>query len=95
MTRGSWDIEIPATGHEVVPELLIVPVLGFDPGCYRLGYGGGFYDATLAARVPRPQALGVAYASAALPTIFPQPHDVPLDAIVTPEAVHRPAAPPP
>lgn len=83
LERGVWNIPIPAEGPTVVPELLVVPLVGFDDGCYRLGYGGGFYDRTLAALRPRPTAVGVGHPSAAVPTIFPQPHDVPMDAIVT------------
>jgi hypothetical protein len=63
--------------------VLIVPLLGFDAEGYRLGYGGGHYDRTLAAMVPRPLTIGVGYALGRLETIYPQPHDIPLDAIVT------------
>jgi 5,10-methenyltetrahydrofolate synthetase len=48
-----------------------------------LGYGGGFYDRTLAAAAPRPRTIGIAFADAELPTIYPQPHDIPMDVIVT------------
>jgi 5-formyltetrahydrofolate cyclo-ligase len=92
LVRGVWNIMVPAEGPEVTPDILFVPVVGFDPWCYRLGYGGGFYDVTLAALPKGRRAIGVGYAIAALATIFPQPHDVPLDAVVTPErVVHAPA----
>lgn len=82
MTRGVWNIPIPEAGPEIVPDVVIAPVVGFDPEGYRLGYGGGFYDRTLAKIGPR-RVIGVGYAGQAIPTIFPQPHDVPMGEIVT------------
>lgn len=87
LERGVWNIPVPAAGAEVVPDVVIAPVVGFDPEAYRLGYGGGFFDRTLAALASRPRVIGVGYALAAIPTIYPQPHDVPLDKIVTEDGV--------
>jgi 5-formyltetrahydrofolate cyclo-ligase len=67
----------------VRPTVLLVPLVGFDAQGYRLGYGGGYYDRTLAAMTPRARAIGVGYELGRLETIHPQPHDVPMDAIVT------------
>ena len=83
MARGVWNIPIPAEGQIVRPSALLVPLVGFDSGGYRLGYGGGFYDRTLAALSPQPLAIGVGYEFGRLATIHPQPHDVPMDALVT------------
>jgi 5-formyltetrahydrofolate cyclo-ligase len=83
LARGLCKIPYPADGAEVVPNVVIAPLVGFDGACYRLGYGGGFFDRTLAKRNPKPLAIGVGYPSAALQTIFPQPHDVPMDWVVT------------
>ncbi len=83
LARGLWKIPYPADGVELDPTVVIAPLVGFDRACYRLGYGGGFFDRTLAQRAPRPLAIGVGYPSAALQTIFPQVHDVPMDWIVT------------
>lgn len=83
LERGIADIPVPATGAAVTPDMLVVPVIGFDPACYRLGYGGGYYDRTLASLAVRPCAIGIGAAAAGLPTIYPQPHDIPMDAIVT------------
>lgn len=83
LERGVWDIPIPAEGEEVVPDILIIPLVGFDAGRYRLGYGGGYYDRTLAAMSRAPRTFGVGFAQAAIPTIYPQPHDIPMDVIVT------------
>ena len=83
MGRGVWNIPIPADGPEVRPDVVLAPLVGFDPACFRLGYGGGFFDRTLAALSPRPMAIGVGHPSAAIPTIHPQTHDIPMDAVVT------------
>ncbi|ESR23428.1 5-formyltetrahydrofolate cyclo-ligase [Lutibaculum baratangense] len=90
LERGVWNIPVPAGGEEVVPDIVISPVVGFDPSCYRLGYGGGFFDRTLAALPKRPRVLGVGYALQAIPTIYPQPHDIPMDVVVTEEGVVTP-----
>ncbi len=83
MQRGLWDIPIPREHNVLVPDALIVPLVGFDLHKYRLGYGGGYYDRTLAAAARRPFCVGLGYAQATLPTIHPQPHDIPMDEIVT------------
>jgi 5-formyltetrahydrofolate cyclo-ligase len=83
LARGLWKIPYPADGAHVIPDILIAPLVGFDGGCCRLGYGGGFFDRTLATLTPKPLAIGVGHPSASLRTIFPQPHDVPMDWIVT------------
>lgn len=83
MERGVWNIPIPAEDRRIVPNVVIAPVVGYDPGCFRLGYGGGFYDRTLAAMEKRPQVIGVGLPSAAVSTIFPQPFDIPMDAVIS------------
>lgn len=83
LRRGIWDIPVPAERNLVRPTALLVPLLGFDAAGYRLGYGGGYYDRTLAGMDPRPLTIGVGYELGRLTTIYPQPHDIPLDAIVT------------
>jgi 5-formyltetrahydrofolate cyclo-ligase len=86
MERGIWDIPIPAAPEEIVPRTVIAPIVGYDAGTYRLGYGGGFFDRTLAKLRPAVEAIGVGFSPFALPTIHPQPHDVAMGRIVT-EAV--------
>lgn len=83
LARGVMDIPYPAAGASIVPDACVVPVNGFDAAGYRLGYGGGFFDRTLAHLERRVLAIGVGYASARLATISPQPHDIPMDFIVT------------
>ena len=83
MEHGVWRIPQPAERHLLTPVLAVAPLVGFDRGCYRLGYGGGFFDRTLAALAPRALAVGIGYPELALQTIFPQPFDVPMDWILT------------
>src|SRR5215469_3107204 len=83
MARGLWKIPCPADGPEVDPTTVLAPLVGFDSGCYRLGYGGGFFDRTLAAMGRKPLVIGLGYPQLRIPTIFPQRHDIPMDWIVT------------
>ncbi|WP_417455226.1 5-formyltetrahydrofolate cyclo-ligase [Kiloniella sp.] len=83
MVRGIWDIPMPEERILVTPTIALVPLVGFDNEGYRLGYGGGYFDRTLASLSTRPLSIGVGYSSGHLETIYPQPHDIPMDAIVT------------
>jgi 5-formyltetrahydrofolate cyclo-ligase len=85
LVPGLGGILQPESGRSVQPDVMIIPMVGFDPKGYRLGYGGGYYDRTLAALSPRPRTIGVAFEQARLRSLDPQPHDVPMDAIVTEE----------
>ena len=96
--------EPPGDAPELVPDLLLVPLLAFDAAGWRLGYGGGYYDRTLAAlraesrAEGRPKggavAVGVAYAGQRVDAVPHGPHDERLDWIVTEEAALRvPPAP--
>jgi len=94
LVSGVWNIPVPADGAEVVPNVVVAPVVGFDKACYRLGYGGGFFDRTLASLSPRPIIIGVGYAQAAITTIQPLPHDIPMDVIITEREIVVPALTP-
>ncbi len=83
MQRGFWNIPVPAERRVVQPDVLLIPLVGFDAAGFRLGYGGGYYDRTLASLAPRPYCIGVGYDDAVLDTIHPQPHDIPMNVIVT------------
>lgn len=84
MVRGDWNIPVPPPEAELLtPDITLAPCLGWSDGCYRLGWGGGYFDRTLAVLDPPPVAIGIALGAARLPTIYPQPHDIPLDLIVT------------
>jgi len=89
---GGFNTQIPSPEEpEVVPERLIVPLLAFDGAGYRLGYGGGFYDRTLAKlrRQGPVTAIGFAYAGQELPAVPRGPYDQPLDWMATETFVRR------
>ncbi len=83
MTVGRYGIPIPADGATLIPDVVLLPLVAFDARGFRLGYGGGYFDRTLAGLVPRPFAIGVAFEVARVNSIRPQAHDIPLDAVVT------------
>jgi 5,10-methenyltetrahydrofolate synthetase len=83
MTRGVWNIPVPRDGPDLVPDVVIAPLVGVDRACFRLGYGGGFYDRTLASLPRKALVVGIGPSEASIPTIFPQPWDVPMDIVVT------------
>lgn len=82
-------IPIPAHGETVVPDIVLLPLLAFDPRGFRLGYGGGYFDRTLAASVPRPFSIGIGFELGRVADIRPQVHDIPLDAVVTEAGIMR------
>ncbi|MGZ5144229.1 MAG: 5-formyltetrahydrofolate cyclo-ligase [Burkholderiales bacterium] len=83
MRPGVYDIPVPDGTEVVVPDVAVVPMNAFDERGYRLGYGGGFFDRTLAACERRIVAIGVSYELLRVQTIYPQPHDIPMDFVVT------------
>ncbi len=88
MQKGDWNIPVPPPDAEPVqPDIALAPLVGWDSQGYRLGYGGGYFDRTLAQADPRPRTIGVGIEAAQLASIYPQPHDIPLDAIVTERGV--------
>jgi 5-formyltetrahydrofolate cyclo-ligase len=87
LVRGIWNIPIPSERNLVQPTVLLVPLLGFDAAGYRLGQGGGYYDRTLATLPQKPLTIGIGYELGRLESIYPQPHDRPMDAIITESGV--------
>lgn len=83
MVVDRYGIRSPVSGTSLEPDLILMPVNAFDEAGYRLGYGGGYFDRTLAALNPRPVAVGVGFELARVESIGPQPHDLPMDYIVT------------
>ncbi|MGH8750618.1 MAG: 5-formyltetrahydrofolate cyclo-ligase [Burkholderiales bacterium] len=88
MANGALDIPYPAESGEVVPDTVLLPMNGFDEQGFRLGYGGGFFDRTLASLPKKPLVIGVTYELARLATIHPQPYDIPMDYIATERGVY-------
>ncbi|SIT71523.1 MULTISPECIES: 5-formyltetrahydrofolate cyclo-ligase [Burkholderiaceae] len=86
MKEGRYRIPVPAHEVSVVPDLLLAPCVGFDASRYRLGYGGGYFDRTLAAwpaRAGPPVTVGIAYECSRADSLPHEAHDLPLDVIVT------------
>ncbi len=95
MKKGRYGIPVPDEERIVTPDVLLIPCVGFDTARYRLGYGGGYYDRTLAAwpasesmSAQRPVTLGVAFESTKCDALPRETHDIPLDAIVTEAAIY-------
>jgi hypothetical protein len=89
MSNGIFNIPVPVDTMEINPNALLIPLIGFDEHGYRLGYGGGYYDRTLASMSPQPLKIGVAFEIGRISSIVPQPHDIPMDFIVTETGVHH------
>lgn len=84
---GAYGILRPACDLAARPDLLLVPCLGFDVRGYRLGYGGGFYDRTLATLQPKPVTAGLGFTQGFVDDLEPESHDIPLDAILNDHGV--------
>ena len=83
MIEDRYGIHIPARGEALRPDVILMPLNAFDEAGYRLGYGGGYFDRSLAALSPRPRAVGVGFELARVASIRPQAHDLPMDFIIT------------
>jgi len=82
MAKGIWNIPVPADAVPLVPDVVIVPLLGVDENGYRLGNGGGYYDRTLARLPGDLLTIGVGQTFARIKTIFPMPWDIPMKQVV-------------
>jgi len=82
MEEDAFGIPKPKDTEVITPTLLFSPCVGYGPGGYRLGYGGGFYDRMLATLSPRPFTVGLGYGVGFVPELEPEAHDIPLDAIL-------------
>jgi 5-formyltetrahydrofolate cyclo-ligase len=89
LALGPLGIPYPAASDAVVPTVALIPMNGWDAAGYRLGYGAGFFDRTLAAATKPLVAIGIGYEQARLETIRPQAWDVPMDWVVTERGVYR------
>lgn len=88
MVRGDWNIPVPpADAPEQTPDILLAPCVGWSADGYRLGYGGGYFDRTLASLNSAPMVIGIGLLQSRIATIHPQPHDIRLDMIMTEQGV--------
>lgn len=83
MAAGAYDIPVPVNTARRVPDVLLVPPVGIGAAGDRLGYGGGFFDRTLAAIAPPPITIATAFELSRVPTTYPQAHDILMDFVVT------------
>jgi 5-formyltetrahydrofolate cyclo-ligase len=88
-SSGPYGLPAPEGGDTVTPHVALIPPIGFDDLGFRLGYGGGYYDRTLAALAPQPLKIGVAFEMARIATIEPQHHDIAMDFIATEDAWYQ------
>jgi 5-formyltetrahydrofolate cyclo-ligase len=86
-SAGIYGLPIPEEGAIVRPDVVLMPPVGYDDAAYRLGYGGGYYDRTLAALSPQPLKVGVGFGLSHIATIRPQWHDIPMDCVVTQDGI--------
>jgi 5-formyltetrahydrofolate cyclo-ligase len=89
LADGVWNIPVPEKREVVTPTMVLAPLVGFDEACYRLGYGGGYFDRTLGAMAPRALAIGIGFEAQRLETIYPQSFDVPMALIVTEAGIRK------
>jgi 5-formyltetrahydrofolate cyclo-ligase len=89
LASGPFGIPYPVGSAPVVPSAVLLPMNGWDEAGYRLGYGGGFFDRTLASLARRPVVIGVSYELARMKTIRPQSWDIPMDWVVTERGIYR------
>jgi 5-formyltetrahydrofolate cyclo-ligase len=89
LASGPLGIPYPVDSDPVVPTAMLVPMNGWDEAGYRLGYGGGFFDRTLASLANKPVVIGVSYELAKMKSIRPQRWDIPMDWVVTERGVYR------
>ena len=87
MEEDAYGIPKPKDTELLTPTVLFVPCVGYGPGGYRLGYGGGFYVRMLANLLPKPLTVGLGFGSAFVPDLEPEAHDMPLDAILNDNGV--------
>ena len=89
MKIGAYNIPVTDNTELVMVNAIIVPMLGFDTQGYRLGYGGGYYDRTIAGINPSPLVIGVAFEILRLDNIYPRLHDVAMNFIVTEAGIYK------
>src|SRR6185437_11670437 len=91
MLVGIYDVPYPAEGETLQPDTMLIPMVGFDAALYRLGYGGGYYDRTVAALPERPRMVGVTFELSRIESIRPLSHDIRMDYVVTESATEAAA----
>ena len=89
MKKGAYGIPVPDNTEQVIIDTALIPMVGFDQQGYRLGYGSGYYDRTLASSNPSPLVIGIAFEMFRLDSLHPQAHDIPMDFIITEAGIYQ------
>ena len=89
MTTDPYGIPVPAAAVGARPDVILLPLVAFDEQGFRLGYGGGYFDRTLAELAAKPLAIGVGFELCRIDSVGPGPHDIRMDAIVTEAGIRR------
>ena len=89
MKLGAYGIPVPDNTEPVNIDIVLIPMVGFDQQGYRLGYGSGYYDRTLAISEPCPLVIGIAFEMFRLDSVYPQAHDIPMDFIITETGIYQ------
>jgi len=91
LVKGKYNVKIPKKGNWVVPDIVITPLLAFDHRGYRLGYGGGYYDRTIAMLKARGKlvVVGFAFAEQEIQSVPTNDTDHKLDAIITQKGMYK------
>ena len=95
MKSGAYGISVPVDTPTVKLDAVCIPMVGFDRQGYRMGYGSGYFDRTLAGYYPQPLTIGIAFEIQRLDSVHPQPHDIAMHYIVTEAGVSRTPHPEP
>jgi len=83
-----FDLPVPENTEILIPDALLIPPVGFGEQGDRLGYGGGYFDRTLAILNPSPLKIAVGFELSRIPTTYPQPHDILMDFVITEIGIH-------
>ncbi len=89
MRSGAYQVPTPDNTEQMTIDTIIIPMLGFDQQGYRLGYGSGYFDRTLATIKPYPLVIGVAFEISRLDSVYPQSHDIQMNFILTEKGIHQ------
>ena len=86
--KDRYGLSVPCDTEAVLISAVMIPMVGFDDQGYRLGYGSGYFDRTLAAMTTHPLTIGIAFEQQRIATTYPQSHDIPMDFIVTERSIY-------
>lgn len=86
--KDRYGLSVPRDTEKVLINAVVIPMVGFDDQGYRLGYGSGYFDRTLAAMSTQPLTIGIAFEQQRIATTYPHSYDIPMDFIVTEKSIY-------